>query len=101
MDLEAKKSQKTWIWFFVNFEKLKNPQIRKFSFFSSLNSLKEEEEFNFLGAPKTLKIWMIAFFASYKTHEKMNLIFGKIKNNLIFSELKKHSESNFTYYNLY
>ena len=54
-----------------------------------------------MGAPKTFKRWMIAFCASYKIHEKMNLIFGKLKNTLIFSKLKKRSESNFTYYDLY
>ena len=54
-------------------------------FFSSLNTLKEEE-FNCLRARKLKKHGF--HFASNKIHEKMNLIFGKLKNTLIFCKLK-------------
>ena len=54
-------------------------------FFSSLHYLKEEE-FNCL---RTRKLQKHGFhFASNKIHEKMNLIFGKLKSILIFCKLK-------------
>ena len=64
---------------------LKQAQRRRIYFFCELENL---------------KTW-ISFFASYKIHEKMNLIFGKLKNTLIFCKLKNDQKSNFTYYNLY
>ena len=110
---KIKKTQKTWISFFVSLKNVKNmnfifcklemPQktwknLKKheFHFFASLKTSKTW--ISFFASLKKLKKHEFHFFASLKNSKNMNFIFCKFKKpqknmNFIFCKLEKHQKT--------